>query len=324
MLNFFQKVCNELNLGKLLEEPTILTGGITNKIYKVKTNRKIYAIKILNKDNISKNKDLLKKIELSEKIAFIASEKINVINAIRFNDKCIQNIDNNYILIYPWCNGKILLTKELTVDNVKKSANVLANLHKIKVNDRIKIEKYKKIDYRKYYDVLIYNNEEWAEFFKDKFNLLINIYDKVYNSYLKLSNQLCYVHKDLNRKNIMWDNNIPYIIDWETATVGNPSLDFFNSAWFLTNDVEYDKYSAFVNEYLSIMKLRDDIENSVYAAIIDECNWLEFSLKRALGMHSKNNNQIELGKESIKSSLTEIINYYDKIPLMLEILKEVK
>ena len=324
MISFFEKVCNKFNLGKILEEPTLLTGGITNNVYKVETDKDMYAIKIINSDNIIKNENLINKIELSEKIANIASNRVNVINALKFNDTFIQNIDNNYILIYPWCNGKVLTTKELTIEHIKKCANVLANIHKIKVTDGIKIEKYKKIDFRKYYQGLISNDEKWAMIFKNNFNKFSNIYDKVYNSYLKLSNQLCYVHKDLNRKNIMWNKNEPYVIDWETATVGNPSLDFFNSAWFLTNDVEYNKYYAFAKEYFSIMNLEDDIENSVYAAIIEECNWLEFSLKRALGIHSKDNNEIDLGKNSINDSLTEIINYYDKIPLMLEILKEVK
>jgi hypothetical protein len=121
----------------------------------------------------------------------------------------------------------------------------------------------------------------------------------------------------------MWDdNNTPHIIDWETATIGNPSLDFFNSAWFLSADVDYDKYYTFAKSYFSIMKLEDDTAVATYSAIIDECNWLEFSLKRALAIHSNNVDEIELGKNSIKSSLTEIINYYEKVPLMLEIIEK--
>ena len=59
------------------------------------------------------------------------------------------------------------------------------------------------------------------------------------------------------------------------------------------------------------MNLDDDINYSSYAAIIEECNWLEFSLKRALSIITNNKDEIELGKNSIKSSLTEILNYYD-------------
>ena len=134
--------------------------------------------------------------------------------------------------------------------------------------------------------------------------------------------QKSYVHKDLNRKNIIWDKDTPYIIDFETATVGNPDLDFFNSAWFLSSDVEECKYYAFCKTYFSKRKV-NNINLSIYAAIIDECNWLEFSLKRALKIQSDDKYEIELGRDSIESSLTEIINYYEKIPLMLKIIENI-
>ena len=71
------------------------------------------------------------------------------------------------------------------------------------------------------------------------------------------------------------------------------------------------------------MKLEDSINISTYASIIEECNWLEFSLKRALSMHSNDIEEIKLGKNSINGSLTEILNYYDKIPLMIEIINKI-
>lgn len=71
-------------------------------------------------------------------------------------------------------------------------------------------------------------------------------------------------------------------------------------------------------------KLDDDINIVSYAAIIDECNWLEFSLKRAIGIQSKDESEINLGKNSVVPSLTEILNYYNKIPLMIKICKQSK
>ncbi len=116
----------------------------------------------------------------------------------------------------------------------------------------------------------------------------------------------------------MWNNSTPYIIDWETATIGNSSIDFFNSAWFLTADADEEKYKAFANSYFETNKFKDNINISAYSAIIEECNWLEFSLKRALAIESNDINEIDLGKNSINDSLTEIINYYNKIPMMLK------
>ena len=284
------------------------------KNYKVSSTESyvIYSI-------YQKNKKVLRNIELSEHIAKIANlNNINSISAISFNNKYIQYIDNEYILVYKWCDGKILLTKEIDIEKVKALAKMLAKLHKIKPEHNLKPEKYSKIDYNKYYTALKNINEKWAKDFIEKFDILNEIYDKVYYNYSKLSNQKSYIHKDFNRKNIIWNNEIPYIIDWETATIGNPSIDFFNSAWFLTADANEEKYKAFVTSYFEINKLEDNINVSVYSAIIEECNWLEFSLKRALKIQSNDFDEINLGKESINNSITEIINYYKKIPTMLK------
>jgi aminoglycoside phosphotransferase (APT) family kinase protein len=139
---------------------------------------------------------------------------------------------------------------------------------------------------------------------------------------MKLSNQLSYVHKDLNRKNVLWNDMDFRIIDWETSTIDNPSIDFFNSAWFLTNDIEEDKFKVFIKEYFSIMKLEDDFEISAKASIIEECNWLAFSLRRALRLITEDEYEVNLGLDSIASSLKEILNYYSKIDLMLKYLNE--
>ena len=321
--NLFNKICNKYNLGNYKDYKEI-TGGLTNKMYKLITDSGEFAIKVINQDNLLNNPNLYNKIEKSEEIANIAfNNNINSVCAIKYNDKYIQEIDGNNILIYKWCNGIILKTCELTLEHVRLLAKELAKLHSIKVSDKVDIIKYNKIDYRKYYKLLKDNNEEWSLLFREKIDDLVKLYDKVYDSYLKLSNQISYVHKDFNRRNVLWNNNIPYIIDWETATIDNPSIDFFNSAWFLTNDVQKDKYDVFASEYFSIMKLEDSINISTYASIIEECNWLEFSLKRALSMHSNDIEEIKLGKNSINGSLTEILNYYDKIPLMIEIINKI-
>lgn len=320
----FEKICEIYNLGKFrsIEE---ITGGLTNKLYKLTTDTNTYAIKMINPDNITNNPDLLNKIEISEKLANIAKENgVNAVCAYKYNGKYIQDLESNYFLVYEWINGNILLTKEIGLDHVRKAAKELSILHSIPVTLDKEIVRYKKIDFNYYYNLIKNNNEEWSKLFRDNILLLLEIYDKVYENYLKISNEKSYVHKDYNRKNILWNKNNPYIIDWETATIDNPMIDCFNSAWFLTADVSYDKYFVFVEEYLKQKQLPDDIEIYAYASIIEECNWLEFSLKRALQIHSKDLKEIQLGKDSISTSLTEIFEYYKKIPLMLEIINEVK
>ena len=320
----FEKISKQLNLGDYICSEAI-NGGFTNKMYKLTTNQGIFAIKMINADNIQKNPLLLDQIEHSEEIANIALQNgVNAISALKINNQFIQDIAGMKFLVYKWSNGKILLTKELTLEHVAKTAIQLARLHHIKVDNKPLINKYLKIDFYKYYNLLKDNQEEWSELFRNNIDYLCTLYNDVYACYLKISDNYAYVHKDFNRRNILWEKDIPYVIDWETATIDHPMLDFFNSAWFLTNDVQSDKYQVFVKKYLEIMPFEDDFNIVINAAIIEECNWLEFSLKRSLKMHSRDQTEIELGKASIKSSLKEIMNYYQKIPLMKQIVEEVQ
>lgn len=315
----FENICNGLNLGKVTESSNVL-GGITNQMYKVITTKGTYAVKIINKNRFKDSINLLDEIENSEVIANIALKNgVNAVCALEFNGRYIQQIDNYYVLIYDWIPGKIKLTKEIDLENVRSVAYQQALLHQINVNDfnfNNKIEKYKFNDYEKYYDLLKNRNEEYLTFFKQKYEEFIKMYKNIYNNYLKLNDKLVFAHRDLNRKNIIWNNEVPYIIDWETSKLSNPSIDFFNSIWFLSNDVEETKFYEYAKTYLSNNDI--NIENGVYAGIIEECNWLYFSLSR---LFSNDPDEVQLGIDSIESSLKEIFNYYNKIPLMLKLLK---
>ena len=307
---FFDK----LDLGNIISFEK-LSGGITNEMYKVTTDRGSFALKILN--NSDPSNEHYNKIEKSEKIASIAYDNgINAVISLSKDDKHIRDIDDKKELIYNYLSAKVKLSNEITLDNVSVIASTLAKLHKIKVDESFST-KYTKNNYKYFYDKLKDSDSEYAKFFIDKFNLLEEIYNKAYDSYLNLKDKPTYIHKDLNRKNIMWEDEVPYIIDWETSEVGHPSIDFFNSAFFMSHDVEENKYDAFVSSYLKENTI--DIDNGVYAGIIEECNWLYFSLNR---LYSDDLNEVFLGKESIIPSITQIIDYYNKIPIMLKIINK--
>ena len=89
----------------------------------------------------------------------------------------------------------------------------------------------------------------------------------------------------------------------------------------MTGDIQRDKFVAFKEEYFKIMKLDDDYKKGALSGLIEECNWLEFSLRRAINLENKfTSEEVLLGKDSISSSIKEILNCYDKIDLMMELL----
>lgn len=325
MDNYFKDVSELLNLGKLNEKVVQVYGGKTNKLFKVSTTKGVYAIKIISKSNIEKNKDLLNRIEMTENISNSARKNnVSVISALKFNDKYIQNINDQYLLIYDWYYGDMLYNHEITKKNIIDIASELAKFHKIKIFDKVEEITNKRINFKKYFELLSNIKENWAEYIFKNFNKLLDVYDKSYDSYKKLSKQKSFIHGDLSCKNILLVGEKIYMIDWETAKVGNPSIDFFYTSWFGIGKFEEENYYNFSKTYLSLNELLDDINIASYASLTEEFAWLELCLKRGLKLQTNDNYEVEIGKDSAVRSLARILECYENIPKMLKIIEKVK
>ena len=71
-----------------------MTGGITNKVYKLNTKKGKYILKILSKKEIEKH-------EFSESIADIAaSNNVNALCAIKNKNKYVTSIDDKNVIFF--------------------------------------------------------------------------------------------------------------------------------------------------------------------------------------------------------------------------------
>ena len=318
-LDLFENLVQTYHLGTMNREPEELSGGITNKVYKIETSIGKFIVKMISSYHSNR-------IEESEKICEIAKQNgVPSLGAIKLDGKFVHTIQKQECLVYPFYEGTILKTKDITVEQVRLMARAMAQLHSIQIQGNRNTNyqaKYYPNDLEKLYQYAKQDKDPCFTEFINQIDRLKEVFNKVYTSYHQLSNQLSYIHRDYNRKNVLWKTKEDFsIIDWETATIGNPCIDFYKSAWFMTGDIQEDKFLAFKEEYFKIMKLMDNVEIGAYAGLIEECNWLEFSLIRALKLeNSITEEEMLLGKESIPSSLKEILNYYDKINLMIELI----
>lgn len=68
-----EKLLEKCNLGNILESPVRVSGGLVNRMYKVKTDKGLYAIKLLNSE-VMKRKDAKDNHIFAEKVSSIAKE----------------------------------------------------------------------------------------------------------------------------------------------------------------------------------------------------------------------------------------------------------
>ena len=127
------------------------------------------------------------------------------------------------------------------------------------------------------------------------------------NSALEYSkDNLIISHRDLIKKNIMWNDNVPAVIDWESSGYVNPTVELVQVCWNWANgDVgkfDFEKFGIIVNEYLKNVKnyKHVDMKKIIFANLWEAIEWLEYNLKRSLCTESTyRKEEIELAEEQI-------------------------
>ena len=130
-----KKIINDLilkcNLGKIIEEPKKIEGGLLNKMFKISTTKGNYAIKLLNPEVMSR-KEGKKNVIFTEKVSNIAKSKgIKCISAYEINGELIHSIEDKNFLIFDWFEGCPVTEEELTLDKCNIIAKELSLLHRI-------------------------------------------------------------------------------------------------------------------------------------------------------------------------------------------------
>ncbi|MDQ7020819.1 MAG: aminoglycoside phosphotransferase family protein [Candidatus Dojkabacteria bacterium] len=239
--NTIQEVLNKY--GVRLQNFNGVSGGLLHNMYEIETLSNKFALKAFN-PNILNTKDILLSYELSEEIAEkFFDNGINAVSAITSLDGSkIVKVNKLYFSLYNWVDG-IVLTKP----DQEKILLLLEELDKIHNTDvghyplsRYKIRDFKSFDWNELIERHSFSDEvDQKVKFLSKF-ITDYLFD-IKESYQLLSSNLIISHRDLDMKNIIWDDNNPYIIGWESVGWINPVEELVSFAldWSMV-DGEHD------------------------------------------------------------------------------------
>jgi Ser/Thr protein kinase RdoA (MazF antagonist) len=322
-MEILYKIVDYLNLGNLLENPIQVSGGLTHRMFKLVTSNGNYIVKLLN-PNIMKRSTAMDNFNRADFLEEILKENnIDAIYSIKFNDKKMQCIDNQYFYVYEWFDGKSLKDNEITKYNCSKIGETLAKIHNIDLKEgKIKKEKMN-IDWNNYLELskgtIIY------DMLKDKIDLLYKSMNNGNKTIGKLPNVLAVCHNDMDSKNVMWLNDEFRLIDLECLNYNNPYSELFELAlcWsgYETCNIDFDLFTTFFNSYFDNTILNKNIDwETMYYSNYGRLEWLEFNIKRSLMIDCDTKEKQEIGINEVKETLEHVV-YYDKIKE--EILKSI-
>ena len=108
-----EKLMAMLQLGKLLEEPVEVNGGLLHKMYRVSTSNGIFAVKVLNPE-IMKRADALSNMVNSERVAKAFDAIVPAIVSHEIDGRQIQKSGEYYYFLFPWIDGASVFPNEIT------------------------------------------------------------------------------------------------------------------------------------------------------------------------------------------------------------------
>ncbi len=311
-----KQLVEKCKLGIIQEEPTRVSGGLLNRLYKVQTDKGTFAIKFLNPE-VMKRKDAKRNHIFAETVSNKAKENnVNCLPAKIINGEIIQQVDEYSFLIFDWLEGKTVTDKEVTIETSKKIAKELLKIHKVNFGKLKEICKIyyntKLIDWEFYIQKI--ENEKIQKMLKENIEKYKELDKQSVKSLEKISKNMVISHRDLDLPNVLWDKNeTPVIIDWESAGLINPSMEVIDTAWNWSGGKDYfdkEKFSAFIITYKENSGNLEEFDEALKADYKAKFGWLEYNLKRICGIECIDDEEKILGEKEVIRTIDEINKFY--------------
>ena len=317
IIPILHKLINKLNLGTIEQEIKRVSGGLLNRMYKIITSKGTYAIKHLNPE-VMKRPNAINNHIFAEKIANRARENnVKCISANIYNGYALQEMENNYFLIFDWFEGKAITDEEITMNKVKKVAKQLAILHQIDFSNIENSSNLGKnvIETEWNYYLQKIDDTEIKELLASNIDYLKELDKKSTTASLKISNNKVISHRDLDLPNILWDNNEnPVLIDWESSGLVNPCEELLETAWDWSGGQEHfdkEKFDCFITTYKNNGGNLNDLNDAILANFKNKSGWLEYNMKRVCKIECLDEEEQQLGQKEVIRVINEIIKFYE-------------
>lgn len=313
-----------LKLGTVVKEVVQVTGGLLHKMYRVSTDKGEYAVKVLNPE-IMKRPVALRHTVNSEKIAAAFQTMISVVAALEINGKQIYELNGAHYMIFDWVEGASIFPPVISSKNCYAIGDVLGKMHheNLAIDGVIPEEEGALMfTWDKYQELLQgYENEAWAIRYQAAVSDIKSWNQAACDAQEVLAKTLVISHRDLDPKNVMWNDNAPLIIDWEAAGYVNPYQEFLEVINYWADDGKggllKEHFDALFDAYTQHVKLENIDWNAVFAgSYMGMLGWLEYNVKRALGIEAATADEVQLGKEQVLGTIKALYAYQEKVLMM--------
>lgn len=329
MRSRLEQLCVKHQLGQLVNDPEMVTGGLLHKMYHVRTSQGDYAVKWLNPD-IMKRPEALQNMINSEIVANELKSRIPLVAARRFQESSVIEDEDHYYVVFDWLEGASVFAPEITRQHCEQIGRILGKIHaaNIQVDSMEKCKNVREVyAWNQYLKLAKEQNTECYQELKEHVSDIMHQDTIVVDSLEEGLKSQVISHRDLDPKNVMWKASQPYVIDWESAGYVNPYQELVEvlNYWITDQDGTYnkEKFEALFQAYRENMMISKVNWGSILNCSADGMlGWLEYSVKRALGIEGTGTGEREEGLRQTKGTIAELKKYEAQIVQLKNWLEE--
>lgn len=321
--------CLSYGLGSVTEEPEAVKGGLMHQMFRVVTEKGRYAIKILNPD-IMKRPEALQNMINSEIISHALENSVALIAAKESEGKHVLFFEDYFFMVFDWIDAHSIYAPEITEEHCKQIGEILGRVHaaNISINSVQPGHVFREaIDWNRLAGKASEANAEIFPLLEEHLADLIRWDTGVVKGLPEVSKVQTISHRDLDPKNVLWQSGKAVLIDWESAGYVNPYQELLEviNYWISDEHGAYTRslFEALIKAYSGYM----DIENICWDPVLD-CSydgmlgWLEYNIKRALGMEGSSQKDILEGIAQTRGTMDELIRYEKQMDLLKQWLRQ--
>ncbi|RYG62970.1 hypothetical protein EON80_22100, partial [bacterium] len=250
---------------EILDNAEPVSGGLQHRLLRLvaapngATGKQKFALKLL----ASRSTDTVhsrQQLERAEQVAMLAQKSgIPAMTAIPGqNGQYLQQVGEQWVILYPWIEGKTLPPTAASESHCRVMGGYLGRLHALQIRFPDQsgpiAEAFPEGHFREIAQRAEQSEASWAHRLNQVIDELEEINDLAMQSQMQLRDGWVTGHLDCDQKNVLWQDDSPMILDWESSKPVHPALEAMGAglSWAgqSAGKTEVDSFLAFFGGYL--------------------------------------------------------------------------
>ena len=317
---------DDLKLGKIVKPIEPVSGGFMHRMYKVSTEEKTYAVKHLNPEIMKRTEAAANYARAEHLESILEKEGIPIVPALSFDGRKMIKTGTDSFYLFDWHNGNISDWNNISEEQLFKAGNVLGRIHAIEPDyDYIEKPEESHIRWEEYIKEAVCSENEISGMLVDNEELIRYAEKELNRARKNLPDMIRISDEDMDPKNVMWENDNPYVIDLECLDYGNPISHVLQLAlqWsgITTCNIKLSYIKSFFDGYFEAYDNGFRSYSEIFGLAYTWIEWLEFNIVRALGKVSDESER-NMGISEVRNTLDRIRYIYNNEKEIKKVLEQ--